>query len=267
MNKIVVKCTLLFLEVTTAYFFSLNACYESDKFSLPNLGVGEISNHNFYNQESTGSFVQNSAESAKEPQYDIQIGDTTIKELIESSKQVSSDVVGWIYIPDSNINYPILYGKERGKDFYLTHNLDSNEDRKGSIYLDDSFDGALNDISLLNGHSMKDKTMFGELLNYKQQYWADHHKYIFICDGEAVRKYLVFSCVLLNAENEGVQVKFQSMKERLNYFEEIKGRSVITPEEVNNPLDILILNTCSYEADNFRCLIFATAVEENGLPV
>ena len=38
-------------------------------------------------------------------------------------------------------------------------------------------------MSLINGHSMSDKTMFGSLLNYKIQDWADAHRDIYIYDG------------------------------------------------------------------------------------
>lgn len=201
----------------------------------------------------------------KENEFDISIDQTTIKKLTAEYKEINEDVIGWIYIPDTIINYPILYKKEDDTDFYLTHNVYKEEDKSGAIYLDKSSQGVIYNMSLINGHSMSDKTMFGSLLNYKIQDWADAHRDIYIYDGVDIKKYRVFACVLFNANHEKLKIEFSSMFERLKYLENIKNRSMITTLEIKDPLDILILNTCSYEADNFRCLVFGSVVESNGV--
>ncbi len=197
--------------------------------------------------------------------FDLDIDQTTIKELTSMNKEINEDVLGWIYIPDTIINYPILYREGDDLDFYLTHNIYKEEDKAGAIYLDASSKGVIHGMSLISGHSMNNKTMFGNLLNYKIQDWADAHRDIYIYDGIDIKKYKVFACVLFNANNERLKVDFNSMYERLNYLEDIKNRSMITTFDIKDPLDILILNTCSYEADNFRCLIFGFVTEINGV--
>lgn len=197
--------------------------------------------------------------------FDIAIDQSTIKELTTTYKEINEDVLGWIYIPNTIINYPILYREDDDLDFYLTHNIYKEEDKAGAIYLDTSSKGVIYGMSLISGHSMSDKTMFGNLLNYKIQDWADTHRDIYIYDGIDIKKYQVFACVLLNANNEKLKVGFSSMYERLDYLENIKNRSMITTVDIKNPLDILVLNTCSYEADNFRCLVFGFVTEINGV--
>lgn len=197
--------------------------------------------------------------------FDMAIDDSTIRGLTAAHKEINDEVLGWIYIPNTIINYPILYKDSDDLDFYLTHNIYKEEDKAGSIYLDASSKGDICGMSLISGHSMNDKTMFGNLLNYKIQDWADSHRDIYIYDGADIKKYKVFACVLFNADNEKLKINFSSAFERLNYLEDIKNRSMITTIDVKNPLDIVVLNTCSYEADNFRCLVFGFVEEINGV--
>jgi len=169
------------------------------------------------------------------------------------------DVVGWIHVPDTVINYPIVYG-HRGDNYYLDRDINGKSSKAGSIYLDDSSGGEFGELNLIHGHSMRDGTMFGSLLKYKQQKYADEHKYMYVYDGVFVKKYEVFACVLLNANNEGLQVFFSSAVERDRYYDQLIRRSVLEPQQPADPADVIALNTCSYESSNFRCLVFASCV-------
>ena len=78
----------------------------------------------------------------------------------------NQEVVGWIYAPNTDVNYPVLQTKDNRK--YLHKGLDGKYLRSGSIFMDYRNDELLSDRNyILYGHSMRNGSMFGALLKYK----------------------------------------------------------------------------------------------------
>ena len=73
-------------------------------------------------------------------------------------KELNNDVIGWIRIENTNIDYPILY---KDNSAYLYNDYRGTYNFSGSIFLDESCGGKLEQVALLHGHNMKDGTMFG----------------------------------------------------------------------------------------------------------
>lgn len=93
--------------------------------------------------------------------------------------KLNNDVVGFIFVKDTNINYPVLQRKDE-KDYYLYRDLYGNEDRHGSIYVReacDVFDPS--DNVTIYGHNMADGTMFANLHKFKDEDFFDSHPIIY----------------------------------------------------------------------------------------
>lgn len=88
---------------------------------------------------------------------------------------LNNDFAGWIQIPDTTINYPIMHTTE-GQDYYLYLNFYEEYSNHGSIYAREQCDLQLpTDNVTLYGHNMKDGSMFAPLLNYENKsYWQEH---------------------------------------------------------------------------------------------
>ena len=72
------------------------------------------------------------------------------------------DQIGWIRIDDTNINYPVLQGKDNVE--YLDKNPDGESDLNGSIFLEWSNDRQLKDeFSIIYGQHLTAEKMFGDL--------------------------------------------------------------------------------------------------------
>ena len=104
--------------------------------------------------------------------------------------KINEDIVGWIYVPGTKIDYPIMAGD--AKNYYLKHNYKKEYNILGSIFLPDKMD--LDDAHLLfYGHNMKSGRMFGQLSNYSSKdYWSDH-KDVYVYTPTENRNYQVFS--------------------------------------------------------------------------
>ena len=84
-------------------------------------------------------------------------------------KDINDEIVGWIQINDTQIDYPVLWHKDddMSGQYYLTHNYKGDYDSYGSIFLDyRCTEGTNSKNIIMHGHHMNDGSMFGELMNY-----------------------------------------------------------------------------------------------------
>ena len=85
---------------------------------------------------------------------------TNMPKSLSEAKKLNSDAVGWIKVPNTNIDYPILYDKG-GKFYYLDHDIYKNSSTAGSIV---SFYGAPTHNTIITGHNSRQSgTMLHEL--------------------------------------------------------------------------------------------------------
>lgn len=104
----------------------------------------------------------------------------------EALYAINDQIKCWIYIPGTNIDYPIIQEKEIGTYQYLDHDIYGNYEKSGCIVTPRQPDG--NDTSdahfIVLGHNMKNATMFGTLRKYKTKdfYEANPNIYVYYPD-------------------------------------------------------------------------------------
>lgn len=92
--------------------------------------------------------------------------------------ETNSDLVGWLVIDGTDINYPVVQSKVY-QEFYLDHNFDGEKDEAGSIFADARNDVFLPDENIiLYGHNMKNGSMFGTLQHYLDKSYYNEHSII-----------------------------------------------------------------------------------------
>ena len=114
----------------------------------------------------------------------------------------NNDFVGWISIPDTRINYPVMQTKE-SPDFYLDHAFDKSENRYGVPYVQGDCDIGLSDNLIVYGHYMKNGSMFTDLKEYESEDFYQDHKIIQFDTLDRLGKYeviAVFKTVAYSAE-------------------------------------------------------------------
>lgn len=95
----------------------------------------------------------------------------------DALKALNPDVVGWIAVPETNINYPIVQGLDNS--FYLHHLFDASPSGTGAIFADYEGSATLDgQHNIIYGHNMFDGTMFSEMLMYSDQDYFDCHRRI-----------------------------------------------------------------------------------------
>ena len=96
---------------------------------------------------------------------------------LEELHNENEDIVAWLEIPNTNINYPILQGKDNS--YYLNHNYKKQYSASGSIFLDKDVDMELPSSNfLMYGHRNKRGIMFENLYKYNDESFYNEHKTI-----------------------------------------------------------------------------------------
>lgn len=187
----------------------------------------------------------------------------------KSLYEKNNDLVGWITVKDTNINYPVLKGETNKK--WERTTFDGESRRFGSIFMDcnSSIDyGAESRNIVIYGHNMMDdKTMFSQLTHYRDDFdfYKKHPTFTFDSlynDGE----WEIFSVMTTNAyaaQNNGYcfdyrKSTFADDNEFNSWIAECKARSCISNNVDVQPTDtILTLQTCVYEFTGARLVIQA----------
>lgn len=174
--------------------------------------------------------------------------------LIESAQAMNSahpDAVGWLYIPDSSVNYPIMQGDDN--DFYLHHAYDGSSLKSGSIFLDYRCENRfMNPINIVYGHNMCNGSMFAGLLNFADSAYFDSHRYGWLSTPEAVYRVDFFSCAKADMYDE----LYDGSMLINDWLSHLYNASVVWENADFSENDRFIsLSTCSYEFENARTIL------------
>ena len=125
----------------------------------------------------------------------------------ESLWEINPDVVGWIQIDGTQIDYPILYD-EKDNEKYLHTDIEGNDSVSGAIYLDaDDTPDFTSLHNVIYGHHMKNGNMFKDVVKYKEQDFFDAHRDITIYLPEEEIQLKAFACTY--TEPDGIRRKTQ----------------------------------------------------------
>ena len=198
---------------------------------------------------------------------EIDVNKEVFKTIIDLQKE-NTDVKGWIKINDTNINYPLLQGLDN--DYYLNRNYQKEYSSYGSIFIDK--DSNLDDVNsnvIIYGHSMNDKEMFQNLLNYANKEYYDSHKIIEIYTNNEARKYEIVTVFKSRVFYQDEQNVFRyyychdlSSEEKYNdYVNNCKNLELYdTGIDAHFGEQLITLITCEYSEDNGRMVVVAKRV-------
>lgn len=157
----------------------------------------------------------------------------------EYLKSVNEDIIGWIEIEDTNINYPILKDNNL---FYLKHSYNKKENKNGSIFTT-NVNPFEDEETVIYGHNMKNGSMFSNLDKYLNRDFLNSHLNLKIYTPTKNYEGTIFSAYSIAIETETNNIKQLSFKERVEYYKKISKDNV---DNIDNPTKIIKLSTCSY---------------------
>ena len=155
-------------------------------------------------------------------------------------KSVNKDIIGWIRIDDTHINYPILKSTEKLE--YMENSFNGERNKNGSIFTIDS-NPFIDNVTTIYGHNMKSGLMFSDLRKYMNKSFFDAHSTFEIYTEIQNYKATIFSCYSIGQRTEKNNIEHLNFKDEIEYY---KSNSVHKATEIDNINKIIKLSTCSY---------------------
>lgn len=173
--------------------------------------------------------------------------------------KVNTDYRLWLNIENTNIDYPVVQGIDN--DFYLTHDFNKNPLASGSIFMDYKNDFDKDKSIIIYGHHMKNKTMFQELANFKDENFFKNNNIISIEHKDKTYTYEVFSTYVADLSKDYLKTHFENDDEYTDYLNYILRRSLFSSDiKLTSKDKIITLYTCSYEFKDARTIVHAKLI-------
>lgn len=155
-------------------------------------------------------------------------------------EDINKDIIGWIKIENTNINYPILKDDDNLK--YLKYSFDGKYNKNGSIFTlnDNPFQ---DNETIIYGHNMRSGLMFSELSKYMNEEFLNEHLNFEIYTKNANYKATIFSCYSIGINKEENNIKLLDFQEEIEYYKNVSKYSIDNIGEIEK---IVKLSTCSY---------------------
>ncbi len=179
----------------------------------------------------------------------------------------NEDVCGWITVPDTQIDYPILQSSRDNDDFYLDHNLKGNYDINGSIYIQriNSYDFS-DPNTVIYGHNMRNGSMFQNLHHFRDHEFFLSHDTFYIYTPHHILTYRIFAAyrydnrLILNSfdfsDKEEYQRYLDACLNPASMIRDVReGVSVTTDDR------IVTLSTCINDA-RYRYLVQGVLIDD-----
>lgn len=186
-----------------------------------------------------------------------------LAEYLELYRQ-NEDMVGWIKVEDTNINYPVVQSVNE-PNFYLKHKFDKTYSAYGCPYVQKPSDNII-----IYGHHMNDGSMFTGLMKYRNKsFWEGHKTITFdtLTDRHQYEVIAVFKTVVYADSSDSF--KYYEFTDAENaaefdaYVAKCKELSLYDTGVSTEYGDKLIsLSTCEYSRNNGRLVVVAKKISE-----
>lgn len=208
-------------------------------------------------------------------------GDATYAELIEYTKagdtsgqaeddsvnfktlvEINDDVVGWIRLDDTKINYPVVQGTDN--DYYLNHLYNHNVNWMGSVFFDYRNKNDFSDKNTaIYAHHTNNGSMFYTLESYKsQEFFNEHNVFTFFHVNGKKYEFYPIAGLVISADEPFMQLEFESNQEFMDYVAGFRNRSTfVSPVTLVESDHIVTMVTCTDDFTNARYALFCKIQE------
>ncbi|MGN0977489.1 MAG: class B sortase [Faecousia sp.] len=178
----------------------------------------------------------------------------------------NSDMVGWLKIEGTKVNYPVMQTPDEAG-YYLYRDFDKKDSKRGAIFAWETADiNEPSDNITLFGHNMADGSMFAGLMAYENKSAWENNSLIFFDTLTEYHIYKIFAVFktsanigegfsyhqFVDAETEEEFNEFVMMCKELSFYD-----TGITPKYGDK---LICLSTCEYTLDNGRLVVAAVRI-------
>jgi sortase B len=181
----------------------------------------------------------------------------------EALKAMNPDIVGWLQVPGTIVNYPVF--KAADNEYYLYRAPDRSPNDGGSIFLDyqNTAPGIVEQQTIVFGHHMKNGVMFKQVADFNNQAFFDAVPTVWYCTPQAT--YRCAPLCLYYAEPDDQTVRrfsFETNEDYAAYLSSMLAKAVTRAADAEVRAaalpQIFTLCTCNYIEGQGRSVLVCT---------
>lgn len=181
----------------------------------------------------------------------------------------NQNIIGWITIEGTKVNYPVMQSVNGDSNYYLDHNFDQQQDKNGSLFMDDRCSVIKPTANLIiYGHHMRSGAMFGDLDKYKSESYYREHPYLrfnSIYETGTWQIMAAFESQVYTDTDIGFRyydfIDPDNEKDFMAGVNNMKALSMYdTGVDARWGDRLITLSTCDYEQDNGRFVVVAKLI-------
>lgn len=219
--------------------------------------IGDTCNNQSISQEYKNETTQAETENVTTEngeELDLTLPENPID--FEKLHNTNDEIIAWIQIPDTNVDYPILQSLE-DDNYYLHRNLQGEYEYAGSIFIQYCNNSNMTDrVTVAYGHNMRDGSMFANLHKFSDKEFFDEHEEFYVYTEDRKLTYQVVSAYVYDDRHIMNSFNFAEDEVFEEYLDYIQNPRSIT-KNVRTNLDhelttddrILTLSTCLNSGD------------------
>ena len=181
----------------------------------------------------------------------------------EELQKINPDIIGWIRVNDTNINYPLLQAED--DDTYMNTDAEGRYSLSGAIFLHCANKPDFSDFNnIIYGHHMEKHMMFGDVGLFTEKKYFDEHPYgnlFFDGKDHGIEFYALLQA---DAYNETIfSVCADTSEARQAYLQEIEANALHRRNlKITENDHLVLLITCTSEMTNGRNILVGRLTDQ-----
>lgn len=184
-------------------------------------------------------------------------------------QSVNPDVIGWITIPDTTVNYPIVQAPAKDPSYYLRHDVYKNWTYIGVPYLDAECaeDGLMAQNAVIFAHHISHgEPMFAPITQYADRAYADEHSKVLIQTPTDKRVLYVQGAARIHGNDKTKRCTFTSAQDQATWYQDRLNECIWHTDNLPATRTTTLI-TCSYNSKNERTALYLAADSDIPNPV
>ena len=181
----------------------------------------------------------------------------------EELKKINPDIIGWIRVNETNINYPLLQAED--DDTYMNTDAEGRYSLSGAIFLHCANKPDFSDFNnIIYGHHMEKHMMFGDVGLFTEKKYFDEHPYGNLFFDGKDHGIEFYALIQADAYNETIfSVCADTSETRQAYLQEIEANAIYRRNiKITENDHLVLLTTCTSEMTNGRNILVGKLTDQ-----
>ena len=188
----------------------------------------------------------------------------------DALRAVNPDVVGWVYVAGTSVNYPIVH-RDGDDSYYLNHTFGGDTTGQfgaefGCIMLSGENNADFTDeVNVVYGHNMANGSMFAQFADFTDTNAFNEHRTIYVLTPQGNFRLSTFAVDRIEGTDTTIVVPHQTVDQLAEYVQKRLDDSLVAPDPAPSAASeigqVFAFSTCDNSNDDYRFITFAEVVE------